>query len=135
MRRTTAAAAVAAMALALGACGTGDDSQGGSSPSAAPGSASSAPADDALVVEITLGPDGPTPRGDRVDVEVGQVVRLMVDNASDEADEVHGHSAPEHSLELAPGATGQREFTVDRPGQVAVESHHADAVIVQLVVS
>lgn len=135
MSRAAVVALVAAMVLALGACGAGDDAepQGGSTTSA--GGETQAPADDAVVVEITLSDDGPTPQGERVDVEVGQTVRLVVTNESSEADEVHVHSDPEHSLDVAAGATGELEFTVDRPGQVAVESHHTDAVIVQLVVA
>ena len=137
MRKIATAAAVT-LVLALGACGGGGDADAGaeSTPSAsAEATDSQEPADDAVVVDVTLADDGPTPQGDRVDVEVGQTVRLVVTNQSSEADEVHVHSDPEHSLEVAAGASGELEFTVDRPGQVAVESHHADAVIVQLVVS
>jgi len=137
MRKIATAAAVT-LVLALGACGGAGDADAGaeSTPSAsAEATDSQEPADDAVVVDVTLADDGPTPQGDRVDVEVGQTVRLVVTNQSGEADEVHVHSDPEHSLEVAAGASGELEFTVDRPGQVAVESHHADAVIVQLVVS
>ncbi|MEG9227086.1 hypothetical protein [Aeromicrobium sp. Sec7.5] len=136
--RGVAAAAAALLVLALAACGADDGpaASGEPTPSASSGStASQEPADDAVVVDVTLADDGPTPRGDRVDVEVGQTVRLVVTNRSGEADEVHVHSDPEHALDVAAGASGELEFTVDRPGQVAVESHHSDAVIVQLVVS
>lgn len=137
--RTIAVAAVTTLVLVLGACGEGGDvGDAGSSADPAPSTPASGtaePADDAVVVEVMLADDGPTPRGDRVEVEIGQPVRLVVTNRSSEADEVHVHSDPEHSLGVAAGASGELEFTVDRPGQVAVESHHADAVIVQLVVS
>ncbi|MDF1704207.1 MAG: hypothetical protein P1U38_05480 [Aeromicrobium sp.] len=138
--RTIAVAAVTTLVLVLGACGEGGDRDAGASADPAPSpstpaSGTAEPADDTVVVEVTLADDGPTPRGDRVEVEIGQPVRLVVSNRSSEADEVHVHSDPEHSLDVAAGASGELEFTVDRPGQVAVESHHADAVIVQLVVS
>lgn len=137
--RTIAAAGVAALVLALGACGTSDDAGPGVSPTpsatSSAGTETEAPADDTVVIDVTLSDGGPTPQGDRVEVEVGQTVRLVVTNESSEADEVHVHSDPEHSLDVAAGASGELEFTVDRPGQVAVESHHTDAVIVQLVVS
>lgn len=137
MRRIATAAAVT-LVLTLGACGEEGDAGAGGEPTpsaSAEPTDSQEPADDAVVVDVTLADDGPTPRGDRVDVEVGQTVRLVVTNESSEADEVHVHSDPEHSLEVAAGASGELELTIDRPGQVAVESHHADAVIVQLVVS
>lgn len=139
MSRTAAATVLAAVVLALGSCGAGDDAEPGVSPTpsatSSAGAGTEASPDDSAVVEITLSDDGPTPQGERVDVEVGQTVRLVVTNESSEADEVHVHSDPEHSLDVAAGASGELEFTVDRPGQVAVESHHTDAVIVQLVVS
>ncbi len=137
--RRIATAAAATIVLTLGAaCGeTGDaGSVDGSTPSAgASSTVAPEPAADAVVIEVTLAEEGPTPRGDRVDVAIGQTVRLVVTNQSDEGDEVHVHSDPEHSLDVAAGASGELEFTVDRPGQVAVESHHSGAVIVQLVVS
>lgn len=137
-RIATAAAATIVLALGTAACGEtgGAGSVDGSTPSAG-SSSTAAPesADDTVVIEVTLADEGPTPRGDRVDVAIGQTVRLVVTNQSDEGDEVHVHSDPEHSLDVAAGTSGELEFTVDRPGQVAVESHHSDAVIVQLVVS
>ncbi len=139
MSRTAAVTVLAAVVLTLGACGADDDAEPGVSPTpsatSSAGTETEAPADDSTVVEITLSDDGPTPQGERVEVKVGQTVRLVVTNQSSEADEVHVHSDPEHSLDVAAGASGELELTVDRPGQVAVESHHSDAVIVQLVVS
>ncbi|GAA1740064.1 hypothetical protein GCM10009710_20430 [Aeromicrobium alkaliterrae] len=53
---------------------------------------------------------------------------------SEITDEVHVHSDPEVSIDVTPGQTVERTFTIDRPGQVAVESHETGATILQLVV-
>lgn len=136
-RRGAAAAAAAAM-LVPAACGSGggDDAEPAATPttSAAP-SASATPtpsAEAGVVVDVRLTPDGPEPRGERVEVTVGEPVTLNV--SSEVADEVHVHSDPEVSIDVQPGDEVSRTFTIDRPGQVAVESHETDAVIVQLVV-
>lgn len=140
--RRGAVAAAAATMLVLGACGSdasseaSDDAEPAATPttSAAP-SASATPtpsAEAGVVVDVRLTPDGPEPRGERVEVTVGEPVTLNV--SSEVADEVHVHSDPEVSIDVQPGDEVSRTFTIDRPGQVAVESHETDAVIVQLVV-
>ena len=103
--------------LALAGCG-------GSSSSGSSG-ASSKPVD--IHVKITNGQV--TPAGDRVDVEVGQPIRMIVD--SDAADELHVHSTPEPEFEVPAGAQGKvYTFTLDKPGVVEVELHELDAVVV-----
>lgn len=87
---------------------------------------------DGVVVDVTITAEGPTPRGERVEVEVGEPITLNV--TAEVADEVHVHADPEVSFDVAPGDETSRTFTIDRPGQVAVESHATHAVIVQLVV-
>lgn len=74
----------------------------------------------------------PTPQGDRVEAKVGQKITLRVTSATDE--ELHVHSDPEHTFAVKPGKNQLFTFTIDRPGQVAVEAHHAGVTIVQLVV-
>lgn len=73
-----------------------------------------------------------TPQGDRVEVAVGQKITLKV--TSDVDEEIHVHSEPEHSYEVPAGGSIEKSFTVDTPGQVAVEAHGLDVTIVQLVV-
>lgn len=63
---------------------------------------------------------------------MGEPVTLEV--SAEVTDEVHVHSDPEVSIDVRPGDEVSRSFTIDRPGQVAVESHETGAVIVQLVV-
>ncbi len=138
-RLTAALVTTVAAGLLLGGCG--DPDPGTDAPSAAPSSASASPsaeesadvgADPGVVVDVTLSADGPTPQGERVEVEVGEPITLNV--TAEVADEVHVHSDPEVSIDVEAGDETSRTFTIDRPGQVAVESHATHAVIVQLVV-
>jgi plastocyanin len=139
-RRVATVATTVSALLLLGACGSGDDAEPGRSPSpeasasasATPSASASASAAEGVVVDVRLTPDGPEPRGKRVEVKVGEPVTLNV--TSEVTDEVHVHSDPEVSIDVQPGDETSRTFTIDRPGQVAVESHETDAVIVQLVV-
>jgi hypothetical protein len=118
MRRILATTAVLTCTLAgLSACG--DDDEGGSEGSdAAP-----------KVIKVRFADGKVTPSGDRVEVEVGQVVQFIV--AADEAGEIHIHSEPEQELVYE---AGEKEYDVefDKPGVVEVESHDLDQIIVQL---
>lgn len=117
----TLAATLFACILLLAGCGGSDSSAG------------DIPAKDAgVTVDIAVKDGKVTPQGKRVDVKVGQKVTLHVTSDADE--EVHVHSEPEHEYEIAPGDDKTYSFTIDTPGQVAVEAHHLDATIVQLVV-
>ncbi len=74
-----------------------------------------------------------TPNGDRVEVDAGQPIDLVV--TADEPGEIHVHSEPEQTFEYeGGGATTTFEISVDRPGVVEVESHNLEQVIVQLEV-
>jgi plastocyanin len=83
-------------------------------------------------VSIVIKDGKVTPQGDRVQVKVGQTIRLKITSDADE--EIHVHSDPEHSYEVAAGESVTESFTIDTPGQVAVEAHHLDVTIMQLVV-
>jgi hypothetical protein len=142
MRTTTTALAAGLLALTLSACAGQDDEPTGrasvtATTEATPATGESPGAqpteqDEGVVVEVTIADGSVTPQGERVEVGVGEPVTLRVQ--SDEADEIHVHSDPEHSLDVEPGQEGVLTFAVERPGQVAVESHRLDATIVQLVV-
>lgn len=138
--RITASVTVAVLALGLAGCAEDEptaDATGSPTTSATsePAPTATEPAEPAepegVVVDVTIADGEVTPQGDRVEVEVGEPVTLRV--TSDEADEIHVHSDPEHSLDVEAGTPGELTFTVDRPGQVAVESHHLEVTIVQLV--
>jgi hypothetical protein len=122
---TRIAALLFAAALLLTGCG-GDTGTVSSSPT--PGKDSSGP----VVVDIAVKDGKVTPQGDRVDVQVGQKVTLHITSDAEEA--IHVHSEPEHEYEVGPGDDVEKSFTIDTPGQIAVEAHHLDVTIAQLVV-
>ena len=62
----------------------------------------------------------------------GTPVTLLVTSDADE--EIHVHSDPEHTYEVTAGGSIEKTFTIDRPGQVAVEAHGLGVTILQLVV-
>jgi len=132
-----------AAALLLAGCGGSSDDE--AAPTAQPPTATSSATDEPAptpepteaeatgpVVDIVIKDGKVTPQGDRVEVTAGEEVTLNITSDADE--EIHVHSEPEHSYEVAPGDTVSESFTLDTPGQVAVEAHHLDVTIVQLVV-
>ncbi len=121
MRRTATVFTVLLCALPLLA-GCGDDDSGGPPASG----------DDTATVEITFSHGSVTPNGERVEVETGQPVELVV--KADEPGELHVHSTPEEEFEYGAGTTTLK-LTLDQPGVVDVESHDPKVVIVQLEVS
>jgi len=134
MNKTVAAVFAALLLLAgCGDSGPSTDAPAGTD-QPAPTATATAPASEGVVVDITIADGKVTPQGKRIDVEVGEPITLLV--TSDEADEIHVHSDPEHSLDVVAGDVAKElTFVVDTPGQVAVESHHLHATIVQLVVT
>ena len=109
-----------AATLALAGCG-------GSTSSDASTGSSSKPVD----IHVKIANGEVTPAGRRVDVTIGQPIRLVVD--SDSADELHVHSSPEHEFEVPAGAHGKvYTFTLDKPGVVEVELHELDEVVVSI---
>ncbi len=120
-----------ACAVVLTACGTDDDTP--LNPvDPTPTATSTTKAAELKPVEIVIKDGKVTPQGDRVEVKVGEAITLRV--TTDEADEIHVHSEPEHSYEVEPGDAKEFIFQIDTPGQIAVESHHLGVTIVQLVV-
>ena len=111
--------------LMVAGCG-GDTGTESSSPNPSPDQ----PED--VVVDIAIRDGTVTPQGDRVDVRVGQTVTLHI--TSDAEETIHVHSEPERELEIGDGDDVEKSFTFDVPGQIAVEAHHLDVTIVQLVV-
>lgn len=117
MRRIAPIAVALVLGLgALTACGDDEPAPSGSD-------------QDPVTIEITFDGDTVTPSGDRVDVEVGQPIELVV--KADAGGEIHVHSTPEQELEYSEGTT-TLPLTIDKPGVVEVESHDLDKVIVQL---
>lgn len=123
IRRALATLALVLCTAALAACG--DD-------------ASSADAGDTggdlatKTIDITIEGQDVTPNGDRVEVQAGQPIVLVV--KADTEGEIHVHSEPEHELAYGSGTTTLAPFTIDKPGIVEVESHSLEKTIVQLEV-
>ena len=90
------------------------------------------PAGQTVRIPVSIQGGSVEPSGERVDVEVGQPIRLVVD--SDTEDEIHVHSDPEHEFAVRPGQDQVFGFRIDRPGVYDVESHHLEVTIVQLEV-
>lgn len=113
---------------------------GGSASSTAPLTAPSSdaptsePADDAAVVEIDVADGAVQPAGDRISVDRGQTVRLMV--TSDVVGELHVHSSPESYEQFAAGTNAPIELAFDRPGLIEIEMHEPfEGPVVELEVS
>ena len=134
------------LAFALTACGD-DDSNGDTGPTpteptrtdptvseptdTGPETIESEPSD-GMTIEVTVEGDSVTPNGERIDVDRGEPVQLVV--TADAAGEIHVHSDPEQEFEYDAGTTTLTLTNLDRPGVVDVESHSLDKVIVQLEV-
>lgn len=119
MRRNLATLTALVCTLAVGtACGD-DETAGDGAPS------------NTQTIDISFSGNSVTPSGERVEVEAGQPIDLVV--KADEPGEIHLHSDPEQEFEYASGTTTLK-MTIDRPGVVEVESHDLEQVIVQLEV-
>ncbi|NRQ48382.1 hypothetical protein [Aeromicrobium stalagmiti] len=137
------AAALLAAALLLSACGGSSDDGASADPTAASAPTSVEPTSSepssaepsetsGTVVGIVIAGGKVVPQGKRVEAKVGADITLTI--RSDVDEEIHVHSDPEHTYEVAAGETVTETFTVDTPGQVAVEAHELGVTIVQLVV-
>ena len=131
MRRSAALAASLFITLALStACGGNNGGNNGGNDGGGIGGG----ADTTVrTIEITVSGDTITPNGAEVDVDAGQPIDLVV--TADAPGEIHVHSDPEQEFEYV--GTGEPEtfkLQIDRPGQVEVESHTLDKLIVKLVV-
>lgn len=125
-------ATLLAALLVLSGCGGEDTGTVSSSPNPSAEKTSDAADEKGVAVDIRIKGGKVTPQGDRIDVKVGQEVTLRI--TSDAAEEIHVHSDPEHTFQVKAGDSIEESFTIDTPGQVAVEAHELEATIVQLVV-
>ncbi|MFI2474435.1 hypothetical protein [Nocardia xishanensis] len=118
-----AAAALAVAAAALG-CSTEE------SPVTKQSGASSAA--EALVVAFRIANGTVSPVNERREAEVGQPIDLVVDSDAD--DELHVHATPEYTFAVRPEAGQRFRFTVQVPGRVEIELHHAHKTVATVVV-
>ena len=102
--------------------------------SAEPQETSTAPESEGTeTIEITISNGSVSPSGERVEIDAGQPIELIV--RADEAGEIHVHSTPEQEFEYGNGTTTLKLTPIERPGVVEVETHHPQVVVVQLEVS
>lgn len=128
----TASAAVLLLVLTLTGCGTESDPPSESKPTTEPtATTTTSAAPKGTTVEIEFVNGEVVPLNGKVDVKVGEPVNLHV--ISDAEEEIHVHSDPEHTYAVAAGDDKTFTFTIETPGQVAVEAHHLDVTIVELV--
>ncbi len=135
MRTTRTMAAAAVAALILTGCGSDSTPEPADEPTAsasADGDTEEEVAPEGVQVDIEIADGSVTPQGERVEVTAGEPITLSV--TSDHEDEIHVHADPEVTIDAKPGETVEDTFTIDTPGQAAVESHHLGVTIVQLVV-
>ncbi|WP_375000521.1 hypothetical protein [Aeromicrobium sp. CTD01-1L150] len=133
-RAMRAGAMIAATGLILAGCGGGDEAADEAPQDDAGQTAQDAQDGDAegVQVDVEIADGEVSPQGERVEVTVGEPITISV--TSDHEDEIHVHADPEVSIFAEPGETVEETFTIDTPGQAAVESHHLGVTIVQLVV-
>jgi hypothetical protein len=114
---------VVLLVAGLTACGGSDADPPASAKPSADG--------DAVAITVTRKDDTFTPNGERVDLAIGQTLKLTV--TADTAGEFHVHSTPEQEIPYEEG-TSEHEITIDRPGVVEVESHEPASIVLQLEV-
>ncbi|MQW75729.1 hypothetical protein GHK92_07580 [Nocardioides sp. dk4132] len=118
MRRSIAIPAVLATCLFFAACGEDD---------------SDSPTGDAApqVIEVTIQDGTVTPNGERVRLEQGQDVEFLID--ADKAGELHVHTDGEGQTLPYNKGVSTLELPLDEsPGQIEVETHDPDVVVVLL---
>ncbi len=121
------------LSVPVAGCAAGDDARTTIS-DPAPATSSAAPTGngaDVQLVEIEVAEGQASVAADRVEVALGEQVRLAV--TSDTADELHVHGY-DQSVELVPGRQTTLELTADTPGLFDVELHESGLLLVQLEV-
>jgi len=84
-----------------------------------------------LMIDITESQGKVTPSGQKLDVQVGQTIRLTVTSDADDA--IHAHTGGDgYELEVKAGQPATGEFVLSSPGSFEVESHNLEQVIVVL---
>ncbi|WP_416566742.1 hypothetical protein [Nocardia testacea] len=118
--------AVLAAGLLAAGCASSESER-----SAASG-ASAAPTAAAVVLPVRIAGGTVTPVDARLEARVGRPIEIVVD--SDAADELHVHAEPEHTFAITPGSGERFRFTVEIPGRVEIELHHAGRTVATLLV-
>lgn len=139
-------AVLAAAALLLAGCGEdggGSDASSSAGPTAdattsdlanppVSSAVPSAPATDGPVIDISIAAGVVTPTNAEAQASIGEPIVLAV--SSDVADQLHVHSVPEYTFDVAAMPDQRFEFTVDVPGRVDVELHDLNRTVVTIQV-
>ena len=137
VRPSLAAGAATVLVLALSLTGCGSDKKAaGTAPeaelSATPAAqVTAAPPADAKVIAIKLSGGTVETTGEHVDVKANQPIVLQIN--ADEAGELHVHSSPEQHIEFPQGGS-EITLKLAQPGEVDIEDHALDQLIVRLEV-
>lgn len=83
------------------------------------------------MIDVVIDGGSVTPSNERIEAAVGETVTVRIESDAD--DELHVHAVPEHSFEIHPGGQ-ETKFSVDVPGQVAVELHDTGKTVATLLV-
>jgi FtsP/CotA-like multicopper oxidase with cupredoxin domain len=128
---------VAVVLSAATGCGSGEAAGTATPPSASASApvetppSAGAPAADIVTIDATISGSQVEPPPARVDVRVGQTVRITV--TSDEPDELHVHGY-DIETELTAGQPATVELVADQPGLFEVETHEQALQLFQLAV-
>ncbi|MBF6208661.1 hypothetical protein K8O92_23475 [Nocardia asteroides] len=87
---------------------------------------------DSLVVAVRIAAGSVSPADVRLETRVGRPIEIVVDSDTD--DEMHVHATPERTFPITPGAGQRFRFTVEVPGRVEIELHHARRTVATLLV-
>ncbi|MEV6325839.1 hypothetical protein AB0M45_32440 [Nocardia sp. NPDC051787] len=103
-----------------------------SDPAPATSTTAVAGASDSLVITVRIAAGVVSPADVRLEARVGQPIEIVVDSDTD--DELHVHATPDRTFPIIPGAGQRFRFTVDVPGRVEIELHHARRTVATLLV-
>jgi hypothetical protein len=118
MRRALTALVVTLLLVAP-ACGKSSKPEATSSPSSSPSQSPEQPA--GLSIDIRISGGNVTPTNAEWTAKVKETITLHV--TSDNVDELHVHSVPEHEFVVTDVGNQEFQFIVDVPGNVEVELH------------
>ncbi|MEU6191102.1 hypothetical protein [Nocardia sp. NPDC047038] len=103
-----------------------------SDPDTASSASGTAGDSESLVVAVRIAAGSVSPADVRLETRVGRPIEVVVDSDAD--DELHVHGTPQHTFAITSGAGQRFRFTVDVPGRVEIELHHARRTVATLLV-
>lgn len=128
-------ALLATGAVLIAGCSGGGGSDSAQSSSEAPSVSTVSPSDmqdeqappNRLLIDVSIKGGEVNPINAQLEAKINEPIVVKVN--SDVADELHVHSAPEHTLKIEAKPGQQFQFTVDVPGKVDIELHQLEKTI------